>query len=242
MTGPRRLPRWTVPDGVLESLTICGPVTEAASSSAQSIAPPCRLGRPVGFGCAEEDSLADRDDLVGEVARGDLHDDLLALLLAEEGAPDRALVADPALGGLGLCGPDDRELLLAVLALDVDRRADLDVVRGVVLVDDRGVLDQRLECLDPALDERLLVLGVLVLGVLAEVAVLLGVVDALSDLGPLDADHLIELGAKLLEAVLGQIRGLVVHVVGLPDGDRSAVGLGFEIKERTPGSARCRRA
>jgi hypothetical protein len=38
----------------------------------------------------------------------------------------------------------------------------------VVLVDDRGVLDQRLERLDPALDERLLVLGVLVLGVLGE--------------------------------------------------------------------------
>ena len=54
---------------------------------------------------------------------------------------------------------------------------------GVVLVDDRGVLDQRLERLDPALDEGLLVLGVLVLGVLGEVAVLLGVVDALGDLG-----------------------------------------------------------
>jgi hypothetical protein len=52
----------------------------------------------------------------------------------------------------------------------------------VVLVDDRGVLDQRLERLDPPLDERLLVLGVLVLGVLREVAVLLGVVDALGDL------------------------------------------------------------
>jgi hypothetical protein len=43
------------------------------------------------------------------------------------------------------------------------------VVRGV-LVDDRGVLDQRLEGLDAALDERLLVLGVLVLGVLREVS------------------------------------------------------------------------
>ena len=71
-------------------------------------------------------------------------------------------------------------------ALDGDRRADLDVVGGVVLVDDRGVLDQRLERLDPALDERLLVLGVLVLGVLGEVAVLLGVVDPVGDLGSLD--------------------------------------------------------
>src|SRR5687767_11217094 len=35
-TGPRRLPTWTVPEGVLESLTTCGPVTDAASSSAQN--------------------------------------------------------------------------------------------------------------------------------------------------------------------------------------------------------------
>ena len=27
MTGPRRLPTWTVPDGVLLSLTTCGPLT-----------------------------------------------------------------------------------------------------------------------------------------------------------------------------------------------------------------------
>ena len=41
-----------------------------------------------------------------------------------------------------------------------------------------------LELGDPALDEGLLVLGVLVLGVLGQVAVLLGVVDPLGDLGP----------------------------------------------------------
>ena len=81
--------------------------------------------------------LGDADDLVGEVAGGDLDDDLLALLLAEQGAPDRALVRDPALGGLGLGGADDRERLLAVGALDADGRADLDVVGRVVLVDDR---------------------------------------------------------------------------------------------------------
>ena len=80
-----------------------------------------------------------------------------------------------------------------------DGRADLDVVGRVVLVDDRGVLDQRLERLDPALDERLLVLGVLVLGVLGQVAVLLGVVDPIGDLGSLDGDHLVELRAELLE-------------------------------------------
>jgi hypothetical protein len=84
------------------------------------------------------------------------------------------------------------------------------VVRGV-LVDQRGVLDQGLERLDPALDERLLVLGVLVLGVLREVAMLLRIVDALGNLGSLDGGHLLQLLAELVEALLGQVGRLVVH-------------------------------
>src|SRR5258706_2082841 len=197
-TGPRRLPTWTVADGVFESLMTCGPLTLAASSSAQSTA------------------LADADDRVGEVAGGDLDDDLLALLLAEEGGADRALVADPTLGRFGLGRSDDREGLLAVVAHDGDRRADLDVIRGVVLVDDRGVLDQRLERLDPTLDERLLVLCVLVLRVLREVSVLLGVVDSLGDLGSLDGGHRVQLGAQLLEAVFREVGGSVVHGIAPP--------------------------
>src|SRR5690349_24397976 len=115
MTGPRRLPTWTVPDGVLLSLMTCGPATPAASSSAQSTIdfPPAPPGRPGPV----RDSLADADDLVGEVAGRDLHDHLLALLLAEERATDRALVADPTLGWLRLGGTDDRERLLAVAAV-----------------------------------------------------------------------------------------------------------------------------
>src|SRR5687767_9116890 len=35
-TGPRRLPTWTVPDGVFESLTTWRPLADAASSSAQN--------------------------------------------------------------------------------------------------------------------------------------------------------------------------------------------------------------
>src|SRR6185503_15223124 len=196
MTGPRRLPTWTVPDGVFESLTTCGPVTRAASSSAHSM-----VGPP----------LRDGDDLVGDVAGGDLDGHVLALLLAEEGATDRALVADLALGRLGLGGADDGEALRAVRPADLHGRADLDVVVRVVLVDEGRVLDERFQGLDPALDERLLVLGVLVLGVLREVAVLLRVVDPLGDLGPLDGRHLVELRPELVEAFTGQVGRLVVH-------------------------------
>src|SRR5688572_5013674 len=224
MTGPRRLPTWTVPDGVLESLTTCGPAsrTRCASSSAQSIHASRLLSAPVNPEARSEvrggaprrhrpEDSADAGDLVREVARGHLHDDLLALLLAQERATDGALIGDPAFAGLRLGRADDRERLLAVAALDADLRADLDVVGRMVLVDDRGVLDQRLERLDPALDERLLVLGVLVLGVLGQVAVLLGIVDPIGDLGSLDRDHVLELRAELLEAILRDVCGLAVH-------------------------------
>src|SRR4051812_27151026 len=71
MTGPRRLPTWTVPEGVLESLTTWGPETRAASSSAHSAM--ARL------------ALGDRDDRVGDVAGGNLDLDDLALLATEQG-------------------------------------------------------------------------------------------------------------------------------------------------------------
>src|SRR5438105_3194496 len=107
MTGPRRLPTWTVPDGVLLSLTTWGPLTLAASWSAQSSGGcPCGPAPSTlpGACCPIRSPavLGDRDDLVREVARGDLHDDLLALLLAEQGAANRALVADPTFSGTGL--------------------------------------------------------------------------------------------------------------------------------------------
>ena len=98
------------------------------------------------------------------------------------------------------------------------------MVGRVVLVDDRGVLDQRLELLDPALDERLLVLGVLVLGVLGDVAVLLGVVDPRGNFGAAHVGHLLELAAGRLETFAGEVSGPVVHAatlraLGLLDGE-----------------------
>jgi hypothetical protein len=90
------------------------------------------------------------------------------------------------------------------------------VVRAVVAVDDRRVLDQGLEALDLALDEGLLVLGVLVLGVLGQVAVLLGIVDPLCDLLAPDVDKLFELSPKLGQAFFRDVLGLVVHRERLP--------------------------
>src|SRR5207253_2315955 len=144
---------------------------------------------------------------------------------AQQRTTDGRLVRDPPVGGSSLCGADDHERLLAILALDGNRRADLDVVARVVLVDERGVLDERLERLDPALDEGLLVLGVLVLGVLGQIAVFLCVVDARGDLGPTNVRHLLVLGLELLEAFAGEI-GWLVHSGSPPFG---WVGFGWSI-------------
>src|SRR5688500_7537526 len=109
MTGPRRLPTWTVPDGVFESLTTWGPASRprCASSSAQSSdewrrgAPPSTWESGCRFiGEVSSSRLGDAEDLVREVARGHADNDLLALLLPEQRAPDRTLVGDAALGGL----------------------------------------------------------------------------------------------------------------------------------------------
>src|SRR5690349_13493625 len=81
----------------------------------------------------------------------------------------------------------------------------------MVLFNHDGVLYERGQGLDPALDEGLFVLRVLVFGVLSDVAVFLGFMDAGSNFRTLHVDKLFELVADLLEALLGQVCGLVVH-------------------------------
>src|SRR5262245_18877298 len=78
------------------------------------------------------------------LAGGSLDGDRVALLLAEEGAADRGLVADAALRGVRLGRADELVLLaLAVGALHRHGRADLDLLRLCrrALVDDRDVLE-----------------------------------------------------------------------------------------------------
>jgi hypothetical protein len=91
--------------------------------------------------------------------------------------------------------------------LDDDGRPDHDLVAAGRL-DDLGVPDERLERLDPPLDERLLAARLLVLGVLAEVAVLAGGLDPLDVRRPLDVAEVVELGPVPLEARGGQLRRL----------------------------------
>src|SRR6187200_2797009 len=94
MTGPRRLPTWTVPDGVFESLRTWGPERRAASSSAQNMG----AGR-----------LADADDGVGDRTARSLDRDLVALLMSHQGGADRRLVPDAPVTRGSLGRADDGE-------------------------------------------------------------------------------------------------------------------------------------
>ena len=108
--------------------------------------------------------------------------------------------------GIGLGRADDLELLRVarLLVLDVDPDADRDHVGvDVLLVDHGGAAHPLLELGDPLLEQRLLVLGVVVLGVLHDVAELASLLDPLGNLAALDGGHVFELLAELLQTLLG---------------------------------------
>ena len=101
---------------------------------------------------------------------GDLH--RLALLVADDGLADRRLVRELILRRVRLGRADDLVLdrLLSGDVAQPDLRADRDdVLRHVLLADHLGVAELLLELRDPMLEQRLLVLGVVVLGVLGDV-------------------------------------------------------------------------
>src|SRR5205823_703078 len=123
---------------------------------------------------------------------------------------DRRLERNATLARFSLSGADDREGLVAVLVVDLDGRANLDDAFDVLALNDAGIAHQLLEQEDAALDETLLVLGVVVLGVLVDIAEFLGLANPLSNLGPaLVAKHL-EFGLQAVETLLREVYDLVV--------------------------------
>jgi hypothetical protein len=135
------------------------------------------------------------------------------------------------LDGIGLGGSDDLELLrlARLLVLHVDHGADADGLGvHVLLVDQRGAAKLVLELGDPLLEHRLLVLGVVVLGVLHDVAELPRRLDPVGDLTALVALEEVQLLPELLES-LGGDQCLAGHALL----DSSAVGPSF------PPSGKC---
>ena len=131
-------------------------------------------------------------------------------MLAKERLADRRLERDATFARFRLGRADDRERLIAVLVVDLHRRADLDDAFDVLAFDDAGVPHQLLEQKDPAFDETLLVLGVVVLGVLVDVAEFLRLADALGDLGSALVPEHLELGLQAVQTFLRKVYDLVV--------------------------------
>jgi hypothetical protein len=131
--------------------------------------------------------------------------------VAEEGLAHRGLVADATLGRRGLGGADDHVLDLLAVHVQLHLAADLDLLVVAVRVDDDGVLHHLLEREDAALEEGLVVLRLLQLGVLGEIAELHGGVDPVRDLLALHRAKLLELGLELLQAI-GRDRDRLVSV------------------------------
>ena len=90
-TTPRRLPTWTVPDGVLESLTTWGPSRPAASSSAQNMRVALPLPSRPGPPGARQLMLT--IVYVG-LRRGPRPSTVSPFLLAQQRAADGRLVGD----------------------------------------------------------------------------------------------------------------------------------------------------
>src|SRR3569833_541394 len=108
----------------------------------------------------------------GAAGGGDL--EAVALGLADHGAGDRRRNRDAALAGIRFGIADDHvfALFLGVLVDDLDGRPELHGVAAQLLdVDDVGEREQGFELLDAALVEALLLLGGVIFGVFAEIAV-----------------------------------------------------------------------
>src|SRR5258708_3760069 len=131
-------------------------------------------------------------------------------MLAEQRLADGRFERDATLARFGLGRANYGERLVAVLVVDLYRRADLDDAFHVLALDDARVAHQLLEQKDPAFDETLLVLGVVVLGVLVDIAELLRLANSLSNFGPtLVAKHL-ELRLQAVQTLLREVYDLVV--------------------------------
>src|SRR5512144_3279439 len=168
---------------------------------ARALAPRSRRG---AYWALSGLDLGDLELLLGAARRLD-RDDLVPLA-ADQRLADRRLVRELVLQRVRLGGADDLELLglARLVVLDVDDGADTDDLGvDVLVVDDGGPAHAVLERSDPLLQHRLLVLGVVVLGVFCDVPELPRLLDAISNLAALVLLQVLELLLELLESLRG---------------------------------------
>ena len=147
-------------------------------------------------------------DTVGGVDLGRLPD-----LAPEERAPQRRLVGDLAPHRVGLGGADEVIGLGRTVALRDGYAAPQAhrVARHIALFDDDHARQQRLELHDAALNERLLIAGVLQLGILQQLPLREGAVKTPRHLLAFRRAKILQLLPLLRIALTGQERLLISH-------------------------------
>src|SRR5579859_1371238 len=176
-----------------------GRVTYAASTSWSAIHVRSRTRRPAPTASCPLIN-ADDADLVRAVGRAD--HDLVADAVPDQRLAQGGLIAHAARLRVGFGGTDDAVGLLIRLAVfaEANRAAHgHEPRRAVAVLDQDVVLEDRLEVVDPGLDEALLVLGRVVLEVLRQVPELAGGLDLGGDRRPALAHKLVVLLAHRLQ-------------------------------------------
>src|SRR6266545_1124027 len=149
--------------------------------------------------------VVDRDqaqDLVFLRSRRHAHLDHVALLVVEEAFADRGRRRDATLHGIGLFRGHEvvGDVVSARRVLELHGRAEADLApRDLVEVDEGERGQPPVKLADARLQEGLALLGRLVLGVLAQVAVLAGALDLL---GELDLELVVEPADLLFQPLL----------------------------------------
>ena len=113
--------------------------------------------------------------------------------------------------GIGLGAADDGEHALTAVHVHGHRGADVHLARALRRVHNGGLGEDAADLGDARLHHALLVLGIVVLGVLGDVAELAGDLDALADLGTLLVLEVVQLLLELLLAFFSQHVVVVSH-------------------------------
>src|SRR5260221_2551980 len=140
--------------------------------------------------------------------------DHVVALATDQGFADRRLVRELLLDRVGLGRADDLEFLrvAGLLVFDVDDLAEADLVGAKrLLVDHGGATQPLFELGDPPLEQGLFVLGVVVFGVLGDVAEFARLLDPRRDLATLGRREVLDFLFQLLEALWGDDR-LTTHL------------------------------
>src|SRR5512133_3502115 len=152
------------------------------------------------------------DRLYGQLeaaARGDDRH-LVPNHVPDQRPANRGLIRDPSRLRVGFSRSNNRvDLFLAIRVGYRDMGADPDVAgRGGVLHDD-GVGEEPLQSLDPALDEGLLVLGIVILSIVHSVRELLRLADTIGDFVPANSSEMMKLLVEFGETFPRKVNALL---------------------------------